>query len=383
MKFVLFYHSLISDWNHGNAHFLRGVVKELAGRGHEVTVFEPIDGWSRRNLVNDAGQGALDAIESELSLGPYYRLYDPANFDPAPWVEEADVTIVHEWNPPSLVARIGACKRLNVAGRMLFHDTHHRAVSAPEEMSQYDLSSFDGALVFGSSLKREYVRHGWTDVAWVWHEAADTSLFYPRPEPDEMAGDFVWIGNWGDGEREAELETYLFNPIGELGLRGDIFGVRYPEQAKRAVQAHGLQYRGWLPNHRAPEIFASHRFTAHVPRRYYAEMLPGIPTIRVFEALACGIPLVCAPWTDSEGLFEPGADYLLVESGSEMRDAMEALVEEDALADRLRAHGLATILSRHTCAHRVDELLAICEEEERERMTVSLTGDDATRGAIV
>ena len=48
----------------------------------------------------------------------------------------------------------------------------------------------------------------------------------------------------------------------------------------------------------------------HVPRGPYAEALPGIPTIRVFEALACGIPLVSAPWDDCEGLFQPGRDYL-------------------------------------------------------------------------
>ena len=55
-----------------------------------------------------------------------------------------------------------------------------------------------------------------------------------------------------------------------------------------------------------PEVFARFRVTVHVPRRPYVEALPGIPTIRVFEALACGIPLVCAPWDDAEGLFTPG-----------------------------------------------------------------------------
>lgn len=55
MKFTFFYHSLVSDWNHGNAHFLRGVVSELISRGHQVQVFEPVDGWSRDNLLADHG----------------------------------------------------------------------------------------------------------------------------------------------------------------------------------------------------------------------------------------------------------------------------------------------------------------------------------------
>ena len=50
MKFVLFYHSLVSDWNHGNAHFLRGVVRELKLQGNSVAVYEPENGWSLRNL---------------------------------------------------------------------------------------------------------------------------------------------------------------------------------------------------------------------------------------------------------------------------------------------------------------------------------------------
>ncbi|MFX9521798.1 glycosyltransferase, partial [Acinetobacter baumannii] len=80
----------------------------------------------------------------------------------------------------------------------------------------------------------------------------------------------------------------------------------------------GVAYKGWLPNARAPEIFARHRVTVHVPRRFYVDMLPGIPTIRVFEALACGIPLVSAPWSDAEGLFRPGRDFLFARDGLEV-----------------------------------------------------------------
>jgi spore maturation protein CgeB len=59
MRLVYFSHSLLSDWNHGNAHFLRGVATELLARGHDVQVLEPRDAWSVQNLVNDAGEAAL------------------------------------------------------------------------------------------------------------------------------------------------------------------------------------------------------------------------------------------------------------------------------------------------------------------------------------
>jgi spore maturation protein CgeB len=91
-------------------------------------------------------------------------------------------------------------------------------------------------------------------------------------------------------------------------------------------------------------------------------LLPGVPTIRVFEALACGIPLICAPWEDRDHLFAPGEDYLQVRSGDEMTAALNLVLADDEAAAQLAAQGLATIRARHTCAHRVDELLAITEE---------------------
>src|SRR5690606_11065953 len=119
----------------------------------------------------------------------------------------------------------------------------------------------------------------------------------------------------------------------------------------------GIDYRGWLPNHRAPEVFAAFRATVHVPRRPYVRALPGVPTIRVFEALACGIPLVCAPWSDTENLFHRGRDYLAAANGAQMRQHLRDLLRDPAMALELREHGLATVRSRHTCAHRVEELL--------------------------
>ena len=101
--------------------------------------------------------------------------------------------------------------------------------------------------------------------------------------------------------------------------------------------------------------------TVHVPRRPYVEALPGIPTIRPFEALACAIPLICAPWDDVEGLFRPD-DYLVARNGEEMRTRLAEVLADEELARGLAARGRETILARHTCAHRVDELLAICSE---------------------
>jgi spore maturation protein CgeB len=154
----------------------------------------------------------------------------------------------------------------------------------------------------------------------------------------------------------------LIEPVKALGLRARVHGVRYPDEAKAALAAAGITYGGWLLNFHVPAAFARHRVTVHVPRRPYTARLPGIPTIRPFEALACGIPLVSAPWRDIDGLFTAGKDYLVARNGAEMKRQLRAVLEDQGLARSLADHGRETVLARHTCAHRVDELFSILKE---------------------
>lgn len=360
MRIVLFCHSLVSDWNHGNAHFLRGVCSELLARAHDVRVFEPEGAWSVENLVAEHGRQPLEEFGRVF---PHLRSrrYEAATLDLGEALDGADLVLVHEWNEPALVARIGEYRRDNAGVRVLFHDTHHRSVTQPESMAAYDLRHYDGVLAFGGVIRDLYRRQGWAAQAWTWHEAADTRVFRPL-QAVEREGDLVWIGNWGDDERTAELGEFLLEPVRELGLRARIHGVRYPEHARASLRDAGIEYAGWIANHKAPEVFARFAVTVHVPRRPYVQALPGIPTIRVFEALACGIPLVSAPWSDSEGLFDAGADFLVARNGDQMQQHLRDVLNDPALARELVQHGRNTILARHTCANRVDELLQIHAE---------------------
>jgi spore maturation protein CgeB len=360
MRVAVFCHSIVSDWNHGNAHFLRGVTRELVARGHSVRIFEPRDGWSRRNLTAKYGTQPIEEFRRAFP-GLTSTLYDLETLDIDEAIDGAQLVLVHEWNDPRLVRRIGLCRARSRSFRLLFHDTHHRSATKPREMGRYDLRHYDGVLAYGDVLREIYVRREWAERAWTWHEAADVRLFRPLLGR-ERAGDLVWIGNWGDGERTAELAEFLLEPARTLGLTGSVFGVRYPAAAQRAIAAAGLPYRGWVANHHVPEIFARHAVTVHIPRRPYVEALPGIPTIRPFEALACGIPLVCSRWDDVEGLFRPGEDFLLALDGKQMSVNIEAVLRDRDLARHLAQHGRHTILERHTCGHRVEELLAIAAE---------------------
>src|SRR5690606_33948341 len=131
---------------------------------------------------------------------------------------------------------------------------------------------------------------GWAARAWTWHEAADTRHFKPLAGVPPQ-GDLVWVGNWGDEERSRELREFLVEPVAAMQLYAAVHGVRYPRAALQALAAAGIDSGGWQRIHRVPEVCAGYRATVHVPRRPYVRALPGVPTIRVFEALACGIPL--------------------------------------------------------------------------------------------
>lgn len=358
MRIVMFIHSLFSDWNHGNAHFLRGIASELSTRGHDVKVLEPQNAWSFENLVRDYGDSPLREF-SEVYPFLNSERYDLQTLDLNHTLEGADLVLVHEWNFPELIKRIGEHHAQSKNYKLLFHDTHHRIVSQPEEMSQYDLRHYDGVLAFGQVIADLYRSRGLVEKAWTWHEAADTRIFRSHRVSEPPSLDLVWVGNWGDHERTWEIQEFLIAPVMELGLKAEIYGVRYPESARLKLENAGIQYQGWISNFKVPQIFARAQLTVHIPRRPYVKSLPGIPTIRVFEALACGIPLVSAPWDDVEHLFTPGEDFLIAKDGYEMQQQISRILKDPELATTLAERGQKTIFEKHTCSHRVDELLKI------------------------
>ncbi len=376
MRFIFYTHSLVSDWNHGNAHFLRGVMRDLVRRGHEALALEPEGAWSRQNLLETQGEAAIARFAEDF---PELRSQSyGADFDHAAALDGADVVVVHEWTEPALVAKIGQLRRDGAEWTLLFHDTHHRAVSAEGDIAGLTLVDYDGVLAFGETLRERYLQAGWGKQVFTWHEAADDALFHPMPKI-AREHDLIWIGNWGDDERSAEIDQFLIQPAAALGLDGTVRGVRYPAHAIDAVRQAGLDYGGWIANADAPKAFARHRVTVHIPRRPYVQSLPGIPTIRMFEALACGIPLISAPWSDSEKLFRAGQDFLFAADGAQMQRLLRDVMGDPAIGEDLAASGRETILARHTCRHRVDELLEILGQVGSARVLQKLDAGKAAQ----
>jgi spore maturation protein CgeB len=358
IRFALFYHSVVSDWNHGNAHFLRGLVRALQARGHGVTVYEQVDNWSLQNLL-ETSPSAVDEFKARFPDIHFerYALDDGTDKWLSACVRDADVVIVHEWNTPEIIRRLGElCAEMRKPS--LFHDTHYRVVLDDDYRARLGLETFTHILAFSPSVADRYRRLRF-DNAVVLHEAADITVFFPEPLP--LVTDVVFIGNYGDGDRSHELEDYVFGPRADFpGLKYSVYGVRYPEHVvARLNNGLSIDYGGWLPNIMVPSVYSSARLVLHVPRRQYVELLTGTPTIRVFEALACAACLISLPWPDSDHLFTAGEDFAVAHSPSEMRELIAWLSEDDAARERFGQQGRRTILDRHTCGHRADQLLGL------------------------
>lgn len=357
LRVVFFAHSIVSDWNHGNAHFLRGLVRALMRRGHSVLTCERWRNWSTEQLFNDHGHGPIVDFSRrfpDLEIAVYGD-WTGINDEVDVLTRGADLVIVHEFSDPRLVGALAHVRRRRDDFVLLFHDTHHRTVSAPAEIGAMNLSGCDGILAYGDSLAEVYrTRFGHPHV-WTFHEAADTTVFHPIDA--EKRDDVIWIGNWGDDERTQTIRDYLIDSARRLPeLHFAVHGVRYPESGLAEIREAGIDFRGWIANYNVPEAFARAKLTIHIPRGPYLDSLPGIPTIRPFEALACGIPLISTWWPDTEGLFNPGEDHVVVRTPAEMREQILRLMNDPEERERLSTNGLETIRSAHTCDHRAVEL---------------------------
>ena len=127
MKIYMFYHSVISDWNHGNAHFLRGMISAFMQSGHEVEVYEPFDGWSLKNLISSHGTAFLNDFPKKFFQITSLIFIILLDIEFGRVLQDADIVIVHEWNDPVLIERIGDYRALHDHFLLFFHDTHHRA----------------------------------------------------------------------------------------------------------------------------------------------------------------------------------------------------------------------------------------------------------------
>lgn len=326
-----------------DAHFACGVLRELGVRGHEASGLE---------LARAEGDGtAFAEAYPELTI----ETGDAAGL--AARLEAAELVIVHDGCDPAAIAAAGAA-RGKAGFTLLLHDTHARPVAGEAAAPLPGLDGYDGVLAACDALTTIYREAGWGERAASWHFAADTRLFHPPHPQDEIDRDgVVWFGNWNGGARADVWEDFLLNAAFAQDIHLDVYGAGYPDQARRLMHHYEARYRGPVANSAVPGIFARHQSSVHLPRPDLAAALPGYAAIGIFEVMACGLPLITAPWEDADGLFRSGQDYAYAESLETMARHMRDVEQDEVARARLIASALQTIRTRHNCGVRADALL--------------------------
>jgi spore maturation protein CgeB len=356
MHIAFFGHSVLADWNNGRAHFIRGLIRELDRLGHECVFYEAKDNPATRAQIAHVGQSSL---AETLRVFPFLqvRLYRDGIRDPLPFLRqalaEAEAALVMHTSEPSLIR---ALPEVLGGGQLcLFFDNRCRLLREEALYRSYGLERYGAVLAGSSSLAAQFRERLGLSRVEVFHEAADTELFYPRPCRQDI--DLLLIANGGEDLERPLREHFLEQSLIFPHLRFCLYGIHHGEQSRQQFRtAYRVDYRGWVPNVQAPPLYARSRLALHLAREPY---LPGIPTTRPFEAFATRTCLLTGPWRDTDGLFREGEQYLRADSPEEMTRLIRYLLENRPARERIAEAGYRNLLERHTCRHRAQQLLDI------------------------
>ena len=285
MRVVMFCHSLVSDWNHGNAHFLRGVVARAARarpRGRAST--SRATAGAVANLCASTATAALDAFRAAYPGAASRSATTPATLDLDAALDGADLVLVHEWNDPELVARASArtarrSGRYRAAVPRHAPPLRHRPRGDGRATTSRD---YDGVLAFGDVIRDLYLR------ARLGRSARGPGTRPPTPassaplrrrEPRGRSRLDRQLGRRRAHRRAARVPARAGARARPARARATACAI--PSDAPRALRRR--RHRATAAGCRTidvPAVFARYRVTVHVPRRPYVEALPGIPTIR-------------------------------------------------------------------------------------------------------
>jgi spore maturation protein CgeB len=337
--------SITSSWGNGHATTYRGLMRELARRGHDVLFLERDVPWygEHRDLPNPPyGRTALYADLASLRR------------DHMTDIAEADLVIVGSFVPDGVA--VGDWVQSEAPGRAAFYDIDTPVTLAAlarsggtsyleaRQIAGYDLYlSFTG----GPTLERVAREFG-SPAARVLYCSVDPELYYP--EAMAQASDLGYMGTYSD-DRQPTLEALLLEPARHWAKgRFEVAGAQYPEGI---AWPPNVRYTAHLPPAQHRAFYNRQRFTLNVTR---ADMIRAgwSPSVRIFEAAACGTPIVSDRWDGIESLLAPGEEIFLADTSGDVLALLRDLPDDERREAGERAR--RRILSEHTAAHRAAEL---------------------------
>ncbi|HYP16371.1 MAG TPA: glycosyltransferase [Opitutus sp.] len=362
MKVVVLGLSITSSWGNGHATTYRGLLRELALRGHEVQFLERDVPWYADN--RDVRE--LPGIDLQL-----YANLDELKRHHSDDVRDADAVIVGSYVQEGIA--VGRWVQQTATGVTAFYDIDTPVTLASLRRGGADYIS--GELIphyrlylsFTGGPTLAELEHTWgSPAARPLYCAVDPRDYFPEEQPPTW--DLGYIGTYSR-DRQPSLETLLLRPARQLPSRRFIVaGPQYPANTAWPANVERIEH---LPPSGHRRFYNQQRFTLNITR---ADMIAAgwSPRVRLFEAAACGTPIVSDCWPGLEEFFVPGREILLATSSDDVRRLIEEVPASDAAAigDAARRR----VLAHHTAAHRAMELELHLMEATREVRSPMRTG---------
>ncbi len=345
MNIVILGLSITSSWGNGHATTFRGLVRELRNRGHHILFLERDVPWyaSNRDLPNP------EYCQTEL-----YQTLEELQARFTEQVREADFVLVGSYVPEGVA--VGEWAIQTAQGVTGFYDIDTPVTLAklaredyeylhPRLIPQYDMYlSFTG----GPTLEKLEKEFG-SPMARPLYCSFDPELYFPEPQ-EEKVWDLGYLGTYSD-DRQPPLEKLMLDaarawPLGSFVVAGPQYpaSIQWPENCA---------YIHHLPPAEHRKFYNQQRFAQNITR---ADMIAAgySPSVRLFEAAACGTPIISDYWDGLEELFAFGTEILVSYSAEDTLGFLIDLPEEERLAIGERAR--QKVLAHHTAAHRAQEL---------------------------
>jgi spore maturation protein CgeB len=344
MRIVILGLSITSSWGNGHATTYRALVRELEALGHDVLFLERDVPWYASNRDMPAppfGRTQLYASVEDLQQ----RFEDE--------VRDADFVIVGSYVPDGVA--VGDWVQRTARGSTGFYDIDTPVTLARLARGEHDylhprqIPGYDVYLSFtgGPTLQRLEQEYG-SPRARVLYCSVDPTLYYAESQP--LKWDLGYMGTYSD-DRQPGVDELLLQPA-RLHQEGRfiVAGPQYPAGIEWPAN---VEYRPHLPpaEHRA--FYNSQRYTLNITR---VDMVRAgwSPSVRIFEAAACGTPIISDRWEGIETLLVPGREIVLASSAHEVVELLKRSDEDARL--RMAERARERILSQHTAAHRAREL---------------------------
>jgi len=342
--------SITSSWGNGHATTFRALVKELDKAGHKVTFLERDVPWYADNR---------DLANPEYCRTILYKDLDELKDNYTSAVSTADFVIVGSYVPEGVLVGEWVCK--TAKGIKAFYDIDTPVTLAklerqdyeylsPELIGKYDLYlSFTG----GPTLKLLEEKYG-SPCARALYCSVDPALYFP--EAVEKTMDLGYLGTYSD-DRQPPLEKLMFDAakVWPQG-RFTVAGPQYPDSIEWPSNIEHIHH---LPPAEHRRFYNAQRFALNITR---ADMIKAgySPSVRLFEAAACGVPIISDFWDGLESVFEIGTEILVSNSGEETLRYLQTM--DDATRNEIGERARTKILAAHTACHRAAELVAYAYE---------------------